>query len=575
MGRDRRNRGLPDVRAGRGHRRASVVAQSPDAAERHHLVQFVLLDLRAQVRARPRPLQLLDDPVVHVGDIQRPVRSVADVHGAEQLIDARQELRARVHVAQLGEPFDVVDRRAADETPDGLGEEQLPFEVRRQAVAAEDRGARRGGKVVQVLRRHARAENPALHVADARRGPHHREILLEPVLHPRRAVRIRPRRRGRRRGVAPAAAEAASPRGWARRERPVMNGKLEVHRPPFAARVDEPRLPVIVRRETPLPAIRARRLAEESRRGPADAERVVGRVDPVVHVPQQAGFLVLDVGVAALADPREDDLALVGHAVRVRVRPLHDLVGIGFAGEDDAVLKRQDHARRDDAIDEDGVLVVHAVSFGALPAADAADGVVLAGGLGVHHVADELADVHAAVAVELDHGRADHLGVRRDELHAIAGGEDEAARFLFRAPRHVRRLRGEVRRIVARRSAPAAEPATSLRRAGHLFGGRAGHLRGRGRLPRRLRDALECGGRGCNHECRGRRGDASQHCTNETDHRITPGTRLAAGKPGDYTRPSGQRRGSSLMIEALSLFPTQKVTGVVELSTNTRRMFVC
>src|SRR5437660_258705 len=35
------------------------------------------------------------------------------------------------------------------------------------------------------------------------------------------------------------------------------------------------------------------------------------------------------------------------------------------------------------------------------------------------------------------------------------------------------------------------------------------------------------------------------------------------------------RLGSSLMIDALSLLPTQKVTGVVELSTNTRRMFVC
>ena len=50
---------------------------------------------------------------------------------------------------------------------------------------------------------------------------------------------------------------------------------------------------------------------------------------------------MLDVGVAALADSREDHLALVRHAVPVRVGPLHDLVGVGLAGQDDAVLEGQ------------------------------------------------------------------------------------------------------------------------------------------------------------------------------------------------------------------------------------------
>src|ERR1051326_5989735 len=40
------------------------------------------------------------------------------------------------------------------------------------------------------------------------------------------------------------------------------------------------------------------------------------------------------------------------------------------------------------------------------------------------------------------------------------------------------------------------------------------------------------------------------------------------GKPRDYSN------GSSLTIDAAWLLPTQKVTGVVELSTNTRRTFV-
>ena len=77
-------------------------------------------------------------------------------------------------------------------------------------------------------------------------------------------------------------------------------------------------------------------------------------------------------------------------------------------------------------IDEHGVLVVVAVALGALPAADAADRIVLAAGVGVHHVADHLADVHAAVAVELDERRADDVGIGGDQLHAVAGGQHEA-----------------------------------------------------------------------------------------------------------------------------------------------------
>ena len=83
--------------------------------------------------------------MVHVGDVERAVRRVADVHGPEQLIDAGQELGVRVDVAQLGQPFDVVDRRAADQAADRLGEEQLPF---RSAGSASPRKI--AGPVVAV-----------------------------------------------------------------------------------------------------------------------------------------------------------------------------------------------------------------------------------------------------------------------------------------------------------------------------------------------------------------------------------------------------------------------------------------
>ena len=47
---------------------------------------------------------------------------------------------------------------------------------------------------------------------------------------------------------------------------------------------------------------------------------------------------MLDVGVAALADAGEDDFALVGDAVAVGVGQLDEVVGVGLAREDDAVL---------------------------------------------------------------------------------------------------------------------------------------------------------------------------------------------------------------------------------------------
>jgi hypothetical protein len=52
--------------------------------------------------------------------------------------------------------------------------------------------------------------------------------------------------------------------------------------------------------------------------------------------------------------------------------------------------------------------------------------------------------------------------------------------------------------------------------------------------------------------------------------------RLAPRRRAPYraTRPTIQSSGSSLMIERPWLLPTQKVTGVVVLSTNTRRMLV-
>ena len=73
--------------------------------------------------------------------------------------------------------------------------------------------------------------------------------------------------------------------------------------------------------------------------------------------------------------------------------------------------------------------------------------------------------------------RADDVGVRRDELHAVAGGQDEAGGLLGRRARTIRRLRREVGRVTRRGASPAAaESRRAYRRAGGLLRARAGHL---------------------------------------------------------------------------------------------------
>jgi hypothetical protein len=94
----------------------------------------------------------LDDAVVHVGDVDRTIGGVADVHRPEQLVAARHEFRTRIHVAELGQPFDVLDRRAPDQTAHRLGEQQVAPQVRRECIAADDGGTSGRGEVIQVLR---------------------------------------------------------------------------------------------------------------------------------------------------------------------------------------------------------------------------------------------------------------------------------------------------------------------------------------------------------------------------------------------------------------------------------------
>ena len=50
-----------------------VIHETPDSTLVDHLVQVVLLNARTQVGSRSGPLRLLDDAVIHVGDVDRAV----------------------------------------------------------------------------------------------------------------------------------------------------------------------------------------------------------------------------------------------------------------------------------------------------------------------------------------------------------------------------------------------------------------------------------------------------------------------------------------------------------------------
>ena len=110
-------------------------------------------------------------------------------------------------------------------------------------------------------------------------------------------------------------------------------------------------------------------------------------------------------------------------------------------------------------------------------------GVVLVVAVGVAHVGHELAHVHPAVAVEPDHRRADDVRLRNDELHAIAGGQDEGLRLLLRCSRRTGGL-GEksAPASVVDDSVPPPTPATPARALRRLTRrrGRGCSLRRRG-----------------------------------------------------------------------------------------------
>ena len=402
-------------------------------------VELVLIDLAPQVGVRSDELCVLDDAGIHVDQHQRAVRRVVNRDRAEQRIGGPHELRLRVCVLQLGEPLADDHLGAADDAPDRLVEEEIAGEVLRQPVAAVDLDPGGRGEVIEGSVRHADPVHAALLVGDAARSrPWHLEVGLEVVGDVERAV---------------------------------VNGRLKIDWPDLAATVDPPGLAVVVLGRPPLAAVRLGLFPQHlSARRDAQAERVVGHVEPVVHRPGEAAGLPLHVRDAA--DVRVEELFLVGDTVTVRVGVLEHVAVVGLEREDHAVFQREGHARHHHLVDEHGVLVVAAVAVGVLVPRDAADRRARVRTVGVLHVRAHLEHVHPAVAVE---GHADGVldeRIGEDWLDAEAGRQQEPFLLFFRRqPQHGRPW-AEIGAHGDLRVEPAATSARGSRRLLRRRGGR-------------------------------------------------------------------------------------------------------
>ena len=125
------------------------------------------------------------------------------------------------------------------------------------------------------------------------------------------------------------------------------------------------------------------------------------------------------------AHARGEELFLVGDVVVVGVGVLPDFVGVRFFGQDGVGAERHDEARKDHVIDEHRMRLVDAVVVLVLVDRYAADGVELARRVGVLHVASQLEDEHAPVAIEGNLRRLLDIGIGEDGLDLETGRQPE------------------------------------------------------------------------------------------------------------------------------------------------------
>ena len=230
----------------------------------------------------------------------------------------------------------------------------------------------------------------------------------------------------------------------------------------------EPHLAVVVLRHAPLRRARPGRFADDAVRRPADAERIDGAVQPVVHRPHQVRRLRLEA--AAAPEARGEELLPVGDAVLVRVGVFPHLVFVGLGGQDRVRAERHGEAREEEAVDEHRVVLERAVTVAILVRGDAAGRHDRVDAVGRLFVAAQLDDEHAAVAVEGDLARRVDERIRKDGLDAVARRQPELLGLFVGRERTDRRPRREIGLRVCRilgvgRGERAGAAARALNRA--------------------------------------------------------------------------------------------------------------
>src|SRR5439155_22204441 len=94
----------------------TVVTQTPDPAVAGDLGELKLFDLFAKVRALLGPLRAFDHPAIHIRDVNRAIGTGGDIRGTKQRIERANELRWRIAVLQLWQPFGLHRPKASTES---------------------------------------------------------------------------------------------------------------------------------------------------------------------------------------------------------------------------------------------------------------------------------------------------------------------------------------------------------------------------------------------------------------------------------------------------------------------------
>ena len=144
----------------------------------------------------------------------------------------------------------------------------------------------------------------------------------------------------------------------------VKDWRLEMPEAFLAAGITPPNLTHIVLCKAPLTAgIRDGFLQRRLRPIPAETISVVGLVQVIVQGPDEAALLVLKV--ATLGAALEPELLGIGYARPLGVAVDKDILRVGLVDED-TVVERQHHARQDELVAVDHVLIEAAIALSAL-----------------------------------------------------------------------------------------------------------------------------------------------------------------------------------------------------------------